>query len=83
MSHSSLQIRSKVTSGGQLELSLATVEVPDPGPDEVIVRVEGSPLNPSDLGLLLGVADMTTARASGTPASPVARSTKVRPGTAA
>jgi NADPH2:quinone reductase len=37
----------------------------------VIVRMEASPINPSDLGLLLGPADMNTARASGTPDRPI------------
>ena len=62
---SSLQLRSLIKASGELELSLATVEIADPGPDEVLVRVEASPINPSDLGLLLGAADMSTAKASG------------------
>ncbi len=66
----SRQIRSEVTSQGQLRLSLATVDVPDPGPDEVTVRIEASPINPSDLGLLLASADLSTARASGTAEDP-------------
>ncbi len=57
---SGLQLRSLITSGGQLELSLAKVDIPDPAPDEIIIRVEGSPINPSDLGLLLGAADVST-----------------------
>ncbi len=60
-----LQLRSLIKASGELELSLATVDVPDPGPDEILVRVEGSPINPSDLGLLLGAADMSTAKAAG------------------
>ncbi len=60
-----LQLRSLVKSSGQLELSLAEVEVTAPGADEVLVRIEASPINPSDLGLLLGPADMTTVKASG------------------
>ena len=67
----SRQIRSEITSQGQLRLSLATVDVPDPGPTEVTVRIEASPINPSDLGLLLGPADLSTARASGTADDPV------------
>lgn len=54
-----------------LELALATVQVPDPGPDEVLIRVEAAPINPSDLGLLLAGADLSTASASGTPEYPV------------
>jgi len=66
-----LQIQSLVTKEGTLELSLATIPVPKPADDEVLVRVEASPINPSDLGLLFGMADMTTAAASGSPDSPV------------
>ena len=65
------QLRSLVTADGMLELSLATVEVPEPGPDEVLIRVEAAPINPSDIGLLLAGADLSTARASGTPEQPV------------
>ena len=66
-----LQLRSLVKKSGELELSLASVTAPEPGPEEVVVRVEASPINPSDLGLLFGAADMSTAKLSGTPASPV------------
>ena len=61
-----LQLRSLVKKSGDLEISLASVPTPEPGADEVVVRVEASPINPSDLGLLVGAADMTTAKASGT-----------------
>src|SRR6202790_3916594 len=66
-----LQLRSLIKNGGELEISLAGVPTPEPGPDEVVVRVEASPINPSDLGLLVGAADMSTAKASGTKDSPV------------
>jgi len=66
-----LQLRSLIRRSGELELSLASVEVPVPAPDEVLVRIQASPINPSDLGLLLGAADMSTAKASGTAASPI------------
>lgn len=65
------QIRSLVTADGVLELSLATVDVPRPGPGEVLVRIEAAPINPSDLGLLLGPADMTKASFAGTAVEPV------------
>lgn len=61
-----LQLRSTVKQNGILELSLARVPVPEPGDDEVLVRIEAAPVNPSDLGLLFGAADMTTAEDSGT-----------------
>ena len=66
-----LQLRSLIKKGGELELSLAEVATPEPAADEVVVRVEASPINPSDLGLLVGAADMSTAKASGTKDSPV------------
>jgi NADPH:quinone reductase-like Zn-dependent oxidoreductase len=66
-----LQLRSLIKNSGELELSLASVPVPEPGPDEVVVRVEAAPINPSDLGLLVGAADMSTARGSGTREAPV------------
>jgi len=72
---SGLQLRSLVTEGGMLEVSLTRVEVPPPGPGEVVVRIEAAPINPSDLGLLLGPADMSTAKTGGTTASPVLSAT--------
>lgn len=65
-----LELRSLVTSQGTLELSLHEVPVPVPTADEVVVRVEASPINPSDLGLLIAGADMTTATVAGTPQRP-------------
>jgi len=62
---SGLQLRTLITKSGQLELSLARVELPEPAADQVLVRVEASPINPSDLGLLLGPADPTSLKASG------------------
>ena len=70
-SNTGLQLRSLIKNSGELEISLASVPTPEPGPDEVVVRVEASPINPSDLGLLIGAADMTTAKASGTNDAPV------------
>ena len=69
----SQQLRSTVTSDGYLELSLAEVEIPEPGPNEVVVRVEAAPINPSDLGLLIGPADMSQAEVSGTRDNPLVR----------
>ena len=65
-----LQLRSLIKKSGELELSLASAPLPELGADDVLVRVEASPLNPSDLGLLFGAADMGTATASGTPDRP-------------
>jgi NADPH:quinone reductase-like Zn-dependent oxidoreductase len=70
-SKTGLQLRSLIKKSGELEISLAQVAIPEPGADEVLVRVEASPINPSDLGLLVSAADMTTAKASGTKDAPV------------
>src|SRR6202140_301707 len=66
-----LQLRSTIKKSGELEISLASVPISEPAADEVVVRVEASPINPSDLGLLVGAADMSTAKASGTKEVPV------------
>jgi NADPH:quinone reductase-like Zn-dependent oxidoreductase len=66
-----LQLRSLIKNSGELELSLVSLPTPEPGPDEVVVRVEAAPINPSDLGLLVGAADMATAKSSGTRDQPV------------
>jgi NADPH:quinone reductase len=70
-----LELRSLVTSHGTLELSLHDVQVPSPAGDEVLVRVEASPINPSDLGVLTAGADMSTATIAGTPDRPVVTAT--------
>jgi NADPH:quinone reductase-like Zn-dependent oxidoreductase len=63
--HTGLQLRSIVKANATLELSLVTLETPAPGPDEITIRVEAAPINPSDLGLLVGAADMSSATATG------------------
>jgi NADPH2:quinone reductase len=70
--HTGLQLRSLVRTSGELELSLERVHVPEPRADEIVIRVEATPINPSDLGLLLGGADIASAVASGSPERPVA-----------
>ena len=66
-----LQLRTLIKRSGELELSLVDVPTHEPGPDEVVVRIEAAPINPSDLGLLVGAADLSTLQASGTKARPV------------
>jgi NADPH:quinone reductase-like Zn-dependent oxidoreductase len=84
------QLRSLVTEDGELQLSVATVDTPQPGEREVLVRVEAAPINPSDLGLLLAMADVSQAVAGGSQgeptvtapiAEPVMRSLAARVGT--
>src|ERR1700691_2153194 len=66
-----LQLRSLLKKSGELEISLVSVPTPEPSADEVVVRIEASPINPSDLGLLIGAADMATAKAAGSKEAPV------------
>lgn len=63
------ELRSTISRDGLLTLELADVVVGEPGDDEVVVRIEAAPINPSDLGTLLGPADISTleAGAAGTP----------------
>lgn len=66
-----LQLRSTIRRDGVVELSLVSVATPQPAADEVIVRVEAAPINPSDMGLLFGGADMSSAEAFGPADRPV------------
>lgn len=67
-----LQLRSLIRPDGQLELSLAELPQPQPAtPDDVVLRVEAAPINPSDLGSLLAGANLQEARLSGSAERPV------------
>ncbi len=65
------QMHSLVTAEGELRLSLVEVPVPEPRANEVLIRIEATPINPSDIGLLFGAADMGQATAAGTAELPV------------
>jgi NADPH:quinone reductase len=71
MPSTGLQLRTVITKEGKLELSLTEVAIAPLKDDEVLIRVEASPINPSDIGLLFGAADMSTASQSGTADRPV------------
>jgi NADPH2:quinone reductase len=64
------ELRSTVGEDGTLRLTLEQVALEPPAADEIIVRVEAAPINPSDLGLLLGPADIGSLRAGGTAERP-------------
>jgi NADPH:quinone reductase-like Zn-dependent oxidoreductase len=66
-----LELRSLVTPDWQLELSLQPVEVADPDPDQVVLRVEAAPVNPSDVGRLLSGVDLETLVMTGDDRGPV------------
>ena len=61
----SKQIRSEVTKEGKLLIYIESTEIPEPKEDEVLIKIEASPINPSDLGLLIGPADVSSMSVSG------------------
>jgi NADPH2:quinone reductase len=71
MTELALELRSEIKKEGTLEISLVDVPIPEPKEDEVLVRVEASPINPSDLGMLFGMADIAKAKVSGSEDRPV------------
>ncbi|MGB5446508.1 MAG: zinc-binding dehydrogenase [Psychromonas sp.] len=66
-----IQLISTISEDNKLTLALKEIEMPQPGADEVVIRIEAAPLNPSDLGVLFSGADMSTATQSGTQQNPV------------
>ncbi len=58
-------LHSTLTTDGHIRLTLDEVDLGEPGPDEVIVRVDATPVNPTDLALMLSGADLSRATASG------------------
>jgi len=75
-----LQLRTLIKESGELELSLIDVPVPQPGDDDILIRVEATPINPSDLGLRVGAGDLSTLRRSGTDSHPVITADVPKPG---
>ena len=59
------QMLSTVSNTGELRLALTEVDMPTPGPDEVVIKIEATPINPSDLGVMFGWSTMTEASSSG------------------
>ena len=74
-----LQLRSLVTDDGHLKLLLKEAPVPEPGDDEVVVRVEATPINPSDQATLIAPADVATGETTGSGAN-TEYTAKLRPG---
>ena len=70
----SREIRSTVTSEGTIEISIVKSDKPRPSEDEVLIKVEACPINPSDLGLLITfAADLDTMSVSGSGNATVAK----------
>lgn len=60
-----VQMRSTITEDGLLQLSLIEKPLPQPAPDQVLVRIEATPINPSDHGVMFGPADLSQATSTG------------------
>lgn len=60
-----LQMQSTVTAGGELRMDLTEKSMPTPKSDQVVVRIEATPINPSDHGVMFGWSDMSAATSSG------------------
>ena len=60
-----LEVRSTLTDDGTVTVGIGRADVAAPAADEVLVRVEAAPVNPSDLGTLFAMADLGTAAAAG------------------
>ena len=71
MTDKNIQLTSTISEDNKLTLALQEIDMPQPGADEVVVRIEAAPLNPSDLAVMFSVADMSTAVQSGTDENPV------------
>ena len=71
MTDKNIQLTSTISEDNKLTLALQEIDMPQPGADEVVVRIEAAPLNPSDLAVLFSVADMSTAAQLGTDENPV------------
>ena len=69
--NTALRLETCIEDNGTLKLSLGEVPVTAPASDEVVVQIQASPINPSDLAMMLGTSDVSTARQSGTPDRPV------------
>ena len=57
---SSKQIKSNISKEGLLTISIEEVDIPQPNAGEVLIKVQATPINPSDLGLLVGPADVSS-----------------------
>ena len=71
MSDTNIELISTISDNNKLELALREIEIPEPGENDVIIRIEAAPINPSDLGVMFSAADMTTAKQSGSADRPV------------
>ena len=55
-----LQLHSTVHADSTVTLALVEADMPAPGPDDIVVRMEAAPINPSDMGVMFARADLRT-----------------------
>lgn len=65
MNSTYLQMFSTVNAAGELRLELLEKPMPQPTSSQVLVRIEATPINPSDQGVMFGMADISAAKTSG------------------
>ena len=65
MNSTYLQMFSTVTDAGEVRLQLLEKPTPQPETNQVLVKIEATPINPSDLGVMFGLSDMANAKSSG------------------
>ena len=58
-----LELRSTLSHDGIVTLAVRPTDVPAPGDDQVVVRVDVAPINPSDLGMMFAAGDIEAALA--------------------
>ena len=75
MNDTTMTIHSLLAPDGELRLTLEDDPIGEVAPDEVVVRIEGTPINPSDLGALLGPADVSTLSSDASGGRPLATAT--------
>ena len=66
-----LQMFSSLAAGGEHRLELKEQPMPTPGENEVLIRIEATPINPSDHGVMFGWASMAGATSTGSGADTV------------
>ena len=68
-----LELRSTLGDDGTVTVALHRADVAPPGPEEVTVRIDAAPINPSDLGMLFAAGDVAAATAAEVDGLPAVR----------
>ncbi len=60
-----LQLLSTVSEQGHLTIAMAEKPMPVPKSDQIVVRIEAAPINPSDHGVMFGMANIAEVTSTG------------------